>query len=48
MQLRLGEQDPARIAALFDEVDRAIAAPFAAMKAKLDGRLARRFAIPAT
>jgi len=48
MQLRLGEQDPARIAALFEEVDRATAAPFAAMKAKLDGRLARRFAIPAT
>jgi len=45
MQLRLQEQDPDRILAIFDEVDAATAPLFDEMKASLDERLAKRFGI---
>ncbi len=45
MQLRLGEQDPAQIARIYEEVDRLTAKPFLEMKARLDARLAKRFGV---
>ena len=40
MTLELGEQPVAEVAALFDELDRLTAEPFATLKAELDARLA--------
>ncbi len=45
MQLRLSEQDPAQIAALFEQIDQATAEPFRRAKADLDQKLAARFGI---
>lgn len=45
MQLVLSEQQPAQVVAIFDELDAITAEPFAAMKAALDARLAKRFGV---
>ena len=45
MQLRLSEQDPARIAEIFAEIDRTTAPLFATAKADIDARLAARYSI---
>lgn len=47
MHIRLQEHDPAQLLAIFDELQRLTQPPFAAMKADLDGQLARRFGISA-
>ncbi|MCD6497957.1 MAG: M2 family metallopeptidase [Deltaproteobacteria bacterium] len=43
MQLKINEQDPAEIKAIFDELDKLTAAPFKKAKARLDHFLARRY-----
>ncbi len=48
MVLELGEQSPAEIAAIFEELDRITAEPFQRAKAELDERLARRFDVAVT
>jgi len=45
MRLDLQEQDPARIKAIFDEIDAATAPLFDEIKASLDQRLSKRFGI---
>jgi peptidyl-dipeptidase A len=45
MQLRLGEQDPGQIEALFDELDELTRSGFAALKNDIDGYLAARCGI---
>jgi peptidyl-dipeptidase A len=45
MQLTLNEQEPAAIAALFDDIDRATAPAFDQLKAQLDRELAARFGV---
>lgn len=47
MEIRLQEHDPARLLAIFDELDRLTREPFSAMKARMDGELGRRFGIDA-
>ncbi len=43
MQLRIQEEDPAKIAAIFEELDRLTADPFKTAKARLDSLLAKRY-----
>lgn len=45
MSLRLQEQDPDQIEAIFDAIDKATAGPFEQFKAELDAGLAKRFGI---
>lgn len=45
MQIRLQEHDPQQLLAIFDELDRQTAAPFAKMKAEMDAELAGRFGV---
>jgi len=45
MQLRLGEQDPAELIALFDELDSLTREPFLALKSQIDSVLARQHGI---
>ncbi len=47
MRLLLGEQDPATVKALFDEMAQLTSEPFAQLKAELDQVLAERLAVPA-
>ncbi len=47
MRIRLQEHDPARILALFAELDQLTEKPFVAMKKKMDSELAKRFKVPA-
>jgi len=46
MQLKIGEQDPQQIEALFDELDNLTRETFARLKADIDRYLSRRFGIP--
>jgi peptidyl-dipeptidase A len=45
MQVRLQEHDPAQLLAVFAELEQMTNEPFKAMKAELDGELAKRFKI---
>jgi peptidyl-dipeptidase A len=45
MQIRLQEHDPAQIVAIFEELEKTTDTPFQAMKAELDGELAKRFKV---
>ena len=45
MQIRLQEHDPEQLLAIFAELDRLTAEPFAKMKRDMDGELARRFKV---
>lgn len=45
LQLRLNEQDPAEVMALFDQLDQLTREPFRQAKAEIDRRLAERYAI---
>jgi peptidyl-dipeptidase A len=47
MSLELGELSEERLFSLLAEVDQLTAAPFAELKAELDGRLSARFGVPA-
>jgi peptidyl-dipeptidase A len=46
MKLELGEQDPAEIETLFDELDELTASSFAQLKSEMDARLAKRYDVP--
>ncbi len=46
MQLKIGEQDPQQIEALFDELDDLTRDTFARLKADIDRYLSRRYGIP--
>jgi peptidyl-dipeptidase A len=46
MQLRLGEQDPAEVAALFDQLDSLTGDAYAVLKGQIDSALALRYGIP--
>lgn len=45
MQLRLGEQDPAEVIALFDQLDTLTREPFVALKSQIDSVLAKQYGI---
>jgi len=45
MQLRLGEQDPTEIIALFDQLDTLTREPFVALKSQIDSVLAKQYSI---
>jgi peptidyl-dipeptidase A len=45
MKIRLQEHDPEQLLAIFAELDRLTAEPFAKMKRDMDGELARRFKV---
>ncbi len=45
MQLRLNEQDPAKVLKLFDELDELTKEPFLAAKKDIDARLAKRYGV---
>jgi peptidyl-dipeptidase A len=47
MQVRLQEQDPEQLLALFDELDRLTGEPFTRMKADIDRELGERFGVAA-
>jgi peptidyl-dipeptidase A len=46
MQITLSEQDPAEIAALFDQLDTLTRAPFAILKGQIDSVLAAKYNVP--
>ncbi|PWB76095.1 peptidase M3 [candidate division GN15 bacterium] len=45
MQFKLGEQDPAEVLAIFDQLDSLTREPFATLKGQIDSALARRYGI---
>ncbi len=45
MELRLGEQDPAEIASLFDQLDSLTASAYAVLKGEIDSALAIRYGV---
>jgi len=45
MQVRLQEHDPKQVLAIFDELEKLTDQPFADMKKKLDGEVAKRFKV---
>jgi len=47
MKIRMQEHDPAMLVALFDRLEKETDAPFAAMKARLDGEVGARLKVPA-